>query len=239
MSYIVKDKFSINAGFSVNAKQINDAVVQTNTNLQNLPYTLYRSIDFKTTSAVIGSIFCDTLAANVKHGIVNPIEKGHPDIIPVSGANASEEELRNYPQGLEIKCTVGNIKKGAKLKAGKARITKLEGITWQAHHREVNELLGLIWDFVNSECKFNFPVITGAFYSDTLIEDDWGKISGTTGRNTKVTGMKISGKLKMGSGWIALIDRQEYLDKFERLLNVDLPNMEGRRKKVQLLLHII
>ncbi|PHS23067.1 MAG: hypothetical protein COA84_11715 [Robiginitomaculum sp.] len=122
--------------------------------------------------------------------------------------------LRKYPEGLEIKCTIGNIKTGANLRAGESRISQLTGVTWQAHHREVAELLGLVWDFVNSDNNFNYPTITAAFYSNNLIQDDWGKITGTTGRNTKVTGMAASGRIKMGQGCIALIDNQPYVQKY-------------------------
>ncbi|MBT4722579.1 hypothetical protein HOB30_02380 [Candidatus Falkowbacteria bacterium] len=138
--------------------------------------------------------------------------------MPTSGANATEEQLRAYPEGLEIKCTIGNIKKGANLRAGQTRITDLVSISWQAHHREVRELLGLVWDFIDEGHQFNFPTITGAFYSEELIENDWGQISGTTGRNTKVSGMKSSGKKKMGQGWVSLIDKTDYLSKFKNLL---------------------
>lgn len=217
MNYKNNTKFSIDVGFTVTCENIESAVQQTNSILADLPSTLFRSIDYKTTSAMIGAVFCDTVA-NLTEGIVNPIEKGHPDIIPAYGANASEEELRKYPQGLEIKCTVGNIKTGANFRAGETRITDLTGITWQAHHREVEELCGLIWDFVDDGYSFNYPAITGAFYSSELEEDDWGTISGTTGRNTKVTGMRTSGKEKMGKGWIVVIDNECYLEKYQRFL---------------------
>ena len=63
-------------------------------------------------------------------------------------------------------------------------------------------------------------MIIGVFYTDKLVRDDWGEISGTTGRNTKVTGMLISGKEKMGNGWIVLINQQEYLNKFKSYLHI-------------------
>ncbi|HCA5793533.1 hypothetical protein N7714_04390 [Pseudomonas aeruginosa] len=217
MNYKSNDDFAIDVGFSVDANDIKQAVEQTNTILSDLPSNLFKSIDYKTTSAMIGAIFCNTVA-NLTDGIVNPIEKGHPDIIPASAADASEEALRNYQEGLEIKCTVGNITTGANLRAGETRIDNLTGITWQAHHREVEELLGIVWDFVDNGQNFNHPAITGAFYSSELSEDDWGAISGTTGRNTKVTGMSSSGKAKMGNGWVTLIDDPQYITKYERLL---------------------
>ncbi|MBU1009666.1 MAG: hypothetical protein KKD74_05980 [Bacteroidetes bacterium] len=128
--------------------------------------------------------------------------------------------MRNYPEGLEIKGTIGNLKTGSDLRAGETRISQLTGVTWQAHHREVNHLLGIVWDFVNSQNNFNHPAITGAFFSDELTPEDWGEISGTTGRNTKVTGMRKSGKIKMGNGVILLFDNKAHIDKYSRMLNI-------------------
>ena len=204
MNYKINTNFNKNLGFQVSYNEILESVQNLNLFLATLPSHLYRNMDFKTTGALIGALFCTQLVEKIQGAIVNPIEKGHPDIIPTSGLNSSEELLRNYPQGLEIKGTIGNLKTGSKLKAGEIRISKLSGNTWQAHHREVNNLLGIILDFVNFNNDFNFPAITGAFFSDTLTPDDWGEISGTTGRNTKVTGMRKSGKDKMGKGWILI-----------------------------------
>lgn len=221
MKYKTNEQFSIRVGFDVKSADVAEALGLTNGILADLPASLYRSLDFKTTSAVIGSIFCEALA-NQTNGIVNPIEKGHPDIIPASAKSASEAELRNYPKGLEIKCTVGNIESGANLRAGQKRINRLVGITWQAHHREVRELMGIVWDFAQERENFNFPGITGVFYSSELLVEDWGQISGTTGRNTKVTGMTRSGKEKMGTGWIAILDSAEYIEATSKLLGSSL-----------------
>ena len=223
MNYHLKTDFSINCGFNVTITDIKNAIEETNSLLSILPDIFYKSVDYKTTSAIIGAIFCDKLAT-ITGAIVNPIEKGHPDIVPIIAQNCTEEELKKYPQGLEIKCTVGNIKTGVKLKAGESRVQDLTAITWQAHHREVKELLGLIWDFpMTDKTTFNFPKVTGAFYSANLIEDDWGEISGTTGRNTKVTGMRKSGKDKMGQGWLAILDEEKYLATYQQKLNFTLP----------------
>ena len=217
MTYIINPNFNIFCGFEVNARHIESAVHQTNEFLETIPSTVYKNIDYKTTSSIVGSMFCQSIAG-VTEAIVNPIEKGHPDVIPKGGEKSSEEELRNYPVGLEVKCTVGNITKGANLRAGQPRINALEGITWQAHHQEVKELLGLVWDFVRGEHEFNYPKVTAIFYANNLIISDWGNISGTEGRNTKVTGMKVSGKEKMGQGWVALIDDHMYKQIYQRIM---------------------
>lgn len=221
IKYRLRPDFNIHVGFSVTAKHVLEAAEFTNSTLTGLPPGLYRSLDYKTTSAIVGSLFCDALASRTD-GIVNPIEKGHPDIIPPTAATATEQQLRNYPVGLEVKCTIGNVEQGANLRAGQDRVGRLTGITWQAHHREVKELMGLAWDFVQTQKTFRFPGLTAVFYADSLNPDDWGEISGTTGRNTKVTGMRASGKRKMGVGCVTLIDDAHYLAVYPRLLGVSL-----------------
>lgn len=222
MSYLINQNFSIiNVGFSVTAANVLQAVNETNIFLSNLPEILYKNIDFKTCGAMIGAIFCDKLAGAIPNAAVNPIEKGHPDLIPSVGLGSPEKLLRNYPQGLEVKGTIGNIRQGANLRAGMKRIDDLTGITWQAHHREVNHLMGFLWDFNFQHNGFNFPTLVGVFYSDLLIENDWGTISGTTGRNTKVCGMLQTGKEKMGKGWIVLTNQENYLTKLKRFLYID------------------
>ena len=220
MSYLVRENFKIDVGFSVTGADVLNAVNDTNQFLKTLPEILYRSIDFKTSGAAIGAVFCDKLATNLNGAAVNPIEKGHPDVIPIAGLNATEEELRNYPNGLEIKGTIGNVRKGANLRAGQKRIAELTGITWQAHHREVKHLMGFVWDFNDEYNGFHFPIIVGVFYFDELGVNDWGEISGTTGRNTKVSGMLKSGKEKMGKGWIVMLNDEDYLKKLKSYLSI-------------------
>lgn len=222
--YKINESFGLSKGFDVTYDDILRAVKATNDSLRVLPQNVFKNIDFKTTSAIIGGFFCAELANICDGAMVNPIEKGHPDIIPVEGANATEAELRNYHSGLEIKCTIGNVKTGANLRATETRIEELVSIVWQAHHRDVTELMGIVWDFHSPEGDFNYPMITAVFYSDDLNEDDWGAISGTTGRNTKVSGMNTSGKIKMGSGWVVLFDNPVFQDTYKRILKFNLTN---------------
>jgi hypothetical protein len=221
VEYRVNDAFELHCGFEVRPEMVADSAALTNGILADLPASLYRSIDFKTTSSVVGAIFCETLADKVG-AIVNPIEKGHPDIVPIEASGATEARLRNYPEGLEIKSTIGNIELGANLRAGERRISKLTGLTWQAHHQEVTHLMGLTWDFTNAAQSFDYPAITGVFYGRDLTADDWGSIAGISGRNTKVSGMRSSGKEKMGAGWIVLYENPEYLAAFRRYLKTPM-----------------
>jgi transcriptional regulator with XRE-family HTH domain len=216
--YTVNRSFNIDCGFVVNAKHVTNAAVSTASQLEELPFALFRSIDLKALSGMVGALFATSLADSVG-ALVNPIEKGHPDIIPTAGGTATEAELRNYPQGLEIKCTVGNVSQGSGLLSGNERVSSLTGITWQAHHREVKSLMGLVVDFSGMLTDtMKHPCITGVFYTDDLVEEDWGTISGTTGRNTKVSGMRVSGKKKMGQGWVIVSANVEHLAKYQELL---------------------
>lgn len=216
--YRLREGFHVACGFELTGETVRTAAVQAAEELEALPFTLYRSIDLKTLSGIVGALFA-THVARLTGAIVNPIEKGHPDVIPAAGASATEAELRNYGEGLEIKCTVGNVQKGSQLTPGRRRLDQLTGITWQAHHREVTSLMGVVIDFAGNETsQGRFPLITGIYFSCDLEVEDWGKISGTTGRNTKVTGMRSSGKRKMAEGWALILNEEGLFERYHHLL---------------------
>jgi hypothetical protein len=66
MTYIINPNFNIFCGFDVNAKHIESALNQT------IPSTVYKNIDYKTTSSIVGSMFCQSIAwltdkTNLRH----------------------------------------------------------------------------------------------------------------------------------------------------------------------------
>jgi len=215
--FLVNPDIQFDCGFQLSPFQVTTAVAAANNDLGILPLSLWRCIDLKSTGSVVGSHLASAIARETG-AIVNPIEKGHPDVLPACAADASESLLRNYPQGLEIKGTCGNIPKGILRKAGENRCESLIGITWQAHHQEVERLLAIIWDFDTVTHSTPGPVITAGFYSGTLTQECWGAISGTTGRNTKVSGMRASGKAKMASGTVFVLNRGGYARRYSDLL---------------------
>jgi transcriptional regulator with XRE-family HTH domain len=220
-TYRLRSGFAINRGFPVIGEQVVRAALATADDLAVLPFSLFHTIDLKTLSSIGGALFATHLAREVG-AIVNPIEKGHPDILPVTAAEATESQLRNYPAGLEVKCTVGNVESGSNLHPGEPRVDSLTGITWQAHHQDVRSLMALLLDFAGLQGEAErSPIITGVFYSENLLVDDWGKISGTTGRNTKVCGMRSSGKKKLGAGWVLLLDDDRFVRRYGTLLNFE------------------
>ena len=223
MKYKYNPCFSIDVGFEVDISHVEEAIDHTNSTLKGLPPTVYRSFDLKLLSGSVGAFFCTELADKIGVNVmVNPAEHGHPDIIPWVADDTPDKLLRNYPVGLEVKCTMGNIEPGARLKAGQTRIDKVKDITWKAHHKDVERMLGIVFDFVDDGKAFRYPHITGVFFSDDLNVKDWGKMAGQTGgRNTNVTNMNASGKIKMGTGWVALMDDRTYINRYQELLKFD------------------
>jgi len=217
-NYLFRSKVEFDCGLNVDAKTIFDSVILTNERLATLPFQLWQAIDLKSTGAIIGA-YLSTSIAEMCDGIVNPIEKGHPDVLPKKASNCTEEELRKYPEGIEVKGTCGGIKKGVKLDKGQERTKDLTGIVWQAHHREVEKLLGTVWDFRTIFSTMPSPTILAAFYSEELNIEDWGQVSGTTGRNTKVSAMVRSGKRKMGDGAICIINEKDCIEKYSKYLD--------------------
>lgn len=218
--YLINQDVEFDCGFDFCIHDLMSAIHQTNATLLGLPHSFFASIDYKTTSAAVGCILCQNIA-NISKGaaIVNPIEKGHPDVVPYYAAGCTEEELRNYPEGLEVKCTIGTVPKGSNISKASPRIAYTSSISWQAHHQEVDELLGITYDYTHTNDGYK-PIITAAFYSSDLTTDDWGNISGTTGRNTKVCGMKRSGIDKMGKGWLAILNNSDYITVYKHIFNI-------------------
>lgn len=225
LAYRVNRTFNLSCGFEVDADAVQRAALATNAVMSALPMTLFTTIDLKSQSGIVGAVFAAELAGRVG-AIPNPIEKGHPDIVPLAARDATEESLRNYGAGLEIKSTLGGVLKGSGLGAGESRVEQLTNITWQAHHRDVRALMGLVWDYPQGrKSALAHPAISAVFFSDGLVADDWGAISGTTGRNTKVTGMLKSGHRKMAAGAVLVLDDDDYVDKYARSLGRSLTHL--------------
>lgn len=216
VAYVVDDGFTHWCGFDLTSAAVLEAIDRTNTGLAALPPSLFRIMDLKAQSGMVSAFFVSELA-DAAGAAVNPIEKGHPDIVPLSAVNATEAELRNYPVGLEVKSTVGMVTQGVKLKPGQARVEHIENIVWQAHHREVRSLMGVTWDYVaGTDAVLAAPTVTGVFFGDDLVEGDWGNLSGQGGRSTNVSGLRKSGREKMASGAIAVLNQPAYLDMLSR-----------------------
>ena len=173
------------------------ALERANAEIARIPVALWLRLDLKTIGSIAGAYVVSELA-EAAGCIVNPIEKGHPDIVPPEAAGACESVLRRYPVGLEVKGTCGSLRTGTRRDKGRGRLDVLAGLTWQAHHREVGNLFAFVWDFVAWPTG-GVPQITAAFHAGHLTTADWGGVSGTTARSTKVCGLSASGRRKLAA----------------------------------------
>ena len=180
-------------------------------------------------SAFIGELVA---VAVVKTGngqlIANPHQDGYPDLLLMDEMGRRKlshlRERMNEKSpfspfaggGIEVKATCGSVptpkvcrRRGIDRPAiGDTRIDCMMGYDWKAHHRETNNLVGILWDFIDKR-----PRIVAMFYCGDLEEDDWGNIVQPRvggGRTTSVSIMSRSGIRKMYAGWLCVLRDEAY-----------------------------
>ena len=215
MKYLTND-VTFDCGFEIDSAKLVLAIQECNEGLASFPPHIWSSIALKFSGAVIGEFFAASIA-NACEAFRNTVEQGYPDVLPKDAENATEVELRHYPTGLELKGTCGNIPTGKLVKAGLSRVNSLSSINWKAHHREVENLLAFVWDFYPLKDGINTPCITAAFYCANLCEEDWGAISGLSGRSTKLSNMAKDGRDKMASGLVCILDDDSIKNKYLKI----------------------
>ena len=200
---------------------------------KDIPVDIFSILGMRNLSAFIGELFAKSLAqeSNGRY-ISNPHQDGYPDLLLMNDRGAEHFEaikqkagLRDkspfspFPNGgLEIKATCGSVPTPAqcakigieKPDIGETRIHVLRGYDWKAHHRETNNLVGILWDFINGA-----PHIVAVFFGTNLDEQDWGKIVQPReggGRTTSVSIMPRHGVKKMYCNWIAVIKDPAYIE---------------------------
>jgi hypothetical protein len=199
---------------------------------KDIPVDIFSILGMRNLSAFIGELFAKSLAKESNNRFIkNPHQDGYPDLLLMdkSGIKLYEEikargGLRDkspfspFPNGgIEIKATCGSVPtptQCAKLgiekpDMGETRIAVMRGYDWKAHHRETNNLVGILWDFLDG-----VPHIVAVFFGNTLTENDWGKIVQPKeggGRTTSVSIMPRSGVNKMYQNWIAVKEDHRYV----------------------------
>jgi hypothetical protein len=204
---------------------------------KNIPIDIFSILGMRNLSAFIGEIFARSLAKESNGRFIgNPHQDGYPDLLLMNNDGVKAYEairavagLRDkapfspFPNGgLEIKATCGSVPSPArctqlgieKPDIGDTRISVLTGYDWKAHHRETNNLIGILWDFNDG-----IPHIMAVFFGNNLTEDDWGRIVQPKeggGRTTSVSIMTREGVNKMYQNWIAVKDDSRYMDLLNR-----------------------
>jgi hypothetical protein len=143
-------------------------------------------------SSFVGELFGSYLLKESKGLFIkNPHQDGYPDMLLLDNfgkplweslASRSREKTPFSPfrtGGIEVKATVGSVptpKELAKIglkkpDIGDQRISLLRSYDWKAHHRDTNNLIGILWDFIEGA-----PSIVAVFYSNELNTEHWGAI---------------------------------------------------------------
>lgn len=196
---------------------------------------IFEAMGMRNLSGIVGEYFGKSIQ-RFSHDALhsNLHQDGYPDLLLTLTEEQkayfetlyTEKNGRKYPKdkalfspyrfgGLEVKATCGSTPSASvipKPLIGEQRIALVNNFDWKAHHRETNNLLGIFWDFLDE-----VPTIVACFYRNDLVVDDWGKIVQPKeggGRTTSVSIMGKSGIKKMCDGWIAVIDKPEYIDAF-------------------------
>lgn len=204
---------------------------------QNIPVDIFSILGMRNLSAFVGEVFARNLA-NTSNGLFinNPHQDGYPDLLLLDNAGLQiyqdimqQNQGRNKAPfspfangGIEIKATCGDTLSPEECIAigyykpdiGDQRIHLLKSYVWKAHHRDTNNLLGLLWDFINGA-----PTIVAVFFGNNLTTNDWGNIIQPTeggGRTTSVSIMPRHGVYKMYQNWVFVIDDERYISFLNR-----------------------
>jgi hypothetical protein len=242
-SYVINDDHQVMFGDRVvlRKEQIISAINYSNEAIKRLSdatsdfdINVFDSLGMRNLSSFVGEFFVKSIEKASDETLAkNPHQDGYPDLLFVDSIDKKEylrtllfeKDGKFYPVsksafspfsfgGIEVKATCGNTPSASivpKPLIGEPRISLMTSFEWKAHHRETNYLLAILWDFIDE-----IPVITACFYRNDLTPDDWGNIIHPIengGRTTSVSIMKQSGVKKMCSGWIAVLDDNEYIDK--------------------------
>jgi transcriptional regulator with XRE-family HTH domain len=128
-----------------------------------------KTLGMRNLNAFIGELLAASIV-KTSGGLfrANPHQDGYPDLLLMDAAGKSAWERLEGRQnekapfspfpggGIEVKATCGSVptpavfarRKAKKPEIGDTRIGCLVGYDWKAHHRETNNLLGILWDFI-------------------------------------------------------------------------------------------
>ena len=241
--YIINPHHSVvaNGLQFISNEQIVEAILFCNSAIRSLDeqtkqfdINIFEALGMRNLSGIVGEYFAKSVqrfSNDCLHS--NLHQDGYPDLLLTATPEQKEyfstlytiENGKKYPRdkalfspyrygGIEVKATCGSTPPASRIPKpliGENRIGLVTTFDWKAHHRETNNLLAILWDFIDE-----VPTIAACFYRNDLTVDDWGEIVQPHeggGRTTSVSIMNSTGIKKMCRGWIAVIDRPEYIEK--------------------------
>lgn len=230
---------ALNGNVILNNEQIlraiqfaNNALRHLDEQTRNFDINIFDSLGMRNLSSFVGEYFVKSIERNSNNKLTKNLHQdGYPDLLLVDTKDKHDyfnslyvvNNGRKYPLskeyfspfrfgGIEVKATCGSTppaSKQAKPLIGEQRIESVNSFDWKAHHRETNNLLAVLWDFID-----NVPTIAACFYRNDLSTSDWGNIVQPKeggGRTTSVSIMNSGGVKKMCSGWVAVINDEKYI----------------------------
>lgn len=234
-----KKNVSINEETILTNEQIVNAINFSNEALQSLDaqtksfdINIFEALGMRNLSGVVGEYFAKSIQRFSNGGLQGNLHQdGYPDLLLTNTPERKSyfdtlytiSDGKIYPKdkalfspykygGIEVKATCGSTPSASQVPKpliGEKRISLLNSFDWKAHHRETNNLLSILWDFINE-----VPTIVACFYRNDLTTSDWGNIVQPKeggGRTTSVSIMNSTGVKKMCTGWIAVINSSEYI----------------------------
>lgn len=210
----------------------NQAIRTLDEQTKQFDINIFEILGMRNLSGMVGEYFGKSVQ-KFSDGVLNSNlhQDGYPDLLLTNTPERlsyyhtlyTEKGGKKYPKdkvlfspfkygGVEIKATCGSTPSASSVPKpliGEQRIELMNKFNWKAHHRETNNLLAILWDFIDE-----VPTVVACFYRNDLRVDDWGRIVQPReggGRTTSVSIMSASGISKMCEGWIAVIDSEPYI----------------------------
>jgi len=229
----IEFKSTFNASTFLDKSLILKAIHQTHDVLDKIngfEVNIFEILGMRNLSAFIGELFAAEVVKNSEGFLLkNPHQDGYPDMLVMDEDGKrlwgelkfrlrDKQPFSPFPNGgIEVKATCGSlptpaffVKKGlVKPQIGDQRIDFLTSYDWKAHHRDTNNLIGLLWDFFGG-----VPRIAAVFFCSDLSPTDWGEIIQPKeggGRTTSVSIMPRSGVKKMYEGTVYVLENEKYI----------------------------
>lgn len=223
---------------------------------EDAEFDFYEAMGQRNLSGFVGEVFVKSFAKVVDGYGDNPHADGRPDILDLTSEEAANHLERDcfadrdgepVPRrsllapfdygGLEVKASIGSpvAKYKAKLaedlgvsafSVGMPRIDYLDTIMYWGHHASCENLIGLYYDYVPE--LDSAPQILLVMHSELEVAVDWNKVSvgRSTSKKTSNTSLTKTGRDKLYSNVVAVIDDERYLSRL-RVRGIGVPDGSG------------